>query len=287
MLAHYLPTVPRKATRALRSIALMALSNFVLVTSLFARGTMPAPSSSLTTRLVNLEATSNETFRFNATLHNGGRQAAVYQLKTVLPAGWTSILRANGMELTAVQVDSGKSQDLSIELKPSIETKPGTYRIPLTAVTDGETLQLELQAVVKGSYNMVLTTPSGRLSEELTEGSQKNIHLSLKNAGTLPLENVSLSAQTASGWEISFSPQQVDRLEPGKTLDITADIKVPEKTIAGDYMATMTARSNGTSTNCSYRISVTTSWLAGWIGLVIIMGAVALIYFLIRKYGRR
>jgi uncharacterized membrane protein len=34
-------------------------------------------------------------------------------------------------------------------------------------------------------------------------------------------------------------------------------------------------------------MTVTTSWLAGWLGVMVILVAVGIVYYLIRKYGRR
>lgn len=243
--------------------------------------------SSLTTRAANLEATATETFQFSAALQNGHTRAVVYSFQAGLPAGWSRVIRVDGMQVTSFRVDSGRTQNISIELKPGPGVKPGTYKIPFTATSDGETLSLQLEAVVKGSYGLELTTPSGRLSDEITEGSQKTIHLTVKNTGSLPLDGVELSAQSPVRWEASFEPAKIDRLDAGGTVDVVATLKVPDKTIAGDYLTTFTARNSNASANAAFRMMVTTSWLAGWVGVLVLLAAVGVVYSLIRKYGRR
>ena len=62
---------------------------------------------------------------------------------------------------------------------------------------------------------------------------------------------------------------------------------MPEKTIAGDYVANFTAKNANDQKELSFRILVKTSLLSGWIGIVLTLGAIGLVYCVIRKYGRR
>jgi uncharacterized membrane protein len=236
---------------------------------------------------MNLEANAKETFRYNASLFNGQNRSVIYELQATAPPGWSNSFRIDGMQVTSFKLDSNKTQDISIELTPSPVVKPGKYAIPVKAVSDQGTLELNFEAVVKGSYSLELTTPSGLLSDEVTEGRRKSIYLSLKNQGTLPLDNLDLSAQTPSKWNVTFEPSKIDHLEPGSAVTVTANLNVPDKTIAGDYLTTFTANNANTTSSVSFRLTVTTSWLAGWLGVLIILIAIGLVYILIRKYGRR
>lgn len=255
--------------------------------SVIGRPPGPVKASSFSARLINLEATAKETFRFNATLFNGQNRSVIYELQAAAPPGWSSSFRVDGMQVTSIRLDSNKTQDISIELTPSPVVKPGKYGIPVKAISDQGTLELDLEAVVKGSYTLELTTPSGLLSDEVTEGKRKPISLSLKNQGTLPLDNLDLSAQTPSKWNVTFEPSKIGHLEPGSAVTVTANLNVPDKTIAGDYLTTFTANNANTNSSVSFRLTVTTSWLAGWLGVLIILMAIGIVYVLIRKYGRR
>lgn len=263
---------------------LFSLSSFIPPS----RGkTSQSNPSTFTARLINLEATAKETFRFNASLHNSTPRAIIYTFRADMPAGWNLAFRVDGMQVTSFKADSNRTQDITIELTPTPDAKPGTYPIPVTATGESDTLSLKLEAVVKGSYAMELTTPTGLLSGEITEGKRESIHLTLRNTGTLPLEGLELAAQAPAKWDALFEPAKVERLEPGKSIDVVANLKVPEKTIAGDYVTTFSARNNNTNATALFRTTVTTSWLAGWMGVLVILAAVAVIYTLIRKYGRR
>lgn len=243
--------------------------------------------STLTARMINLEATAKETFRYNASLHNGKSHAAIFEFYAQVPAGWNAIFRVDGMQVTSFKLDSGRTQDVSIEISPSLSVTPGKYKIPVTATDDGDTLLLSLEAVVRGAYAVALTTPDGRLSGEITEGSSKGVHLIVKNTGTLALDGLELSAQSPTKWEVIFEPARIDRLAAGQSLDVVAKVHVPDKTIAGDYVTNFSVKNTNASSDATFRMTVTRSWLAGWLGILIILLAIGLIYYLIRKYGRR
>jgi uncharacterized membrane protein len=287
MLAHRLPR--RIEGRGLNPNLFAVL--FLLTLSLLTHAAPPnsgaAKSSSFSTRLMNLEATAKETFRFNASLFNGLNRSAIYELQAKAPAGWNSVFRVDGMQVTSFKLDSNKTQDVSIELTPSPTVKPGKYAIPVVAISDQGSLELNLEAVVKGSYGIELTTPTGLLSEEVTEGSRKPIYLSLKNDGTLPLDNLELAAQTPANWNVSFEPAKIERLDPGSSINVVANLNVPDKTIAGDYLTKFTVKNSNATAESSHRLTVTTSWLAGWLGITVILIAIGMVYVLIRKYGRR
>lgn len=246
-----------------------------------------SPGSAFTARLMNLEAAVSETFRYNATLHNEARQAKIYELKSEAPIGWNVAFKVEGSQVASFRLDSNRTQDISIEVIPSPTAKPGKYRIPLKAISGTDTAALTIEAVVKGSYAVELTTPTGRLSDEVTEGSSTQLHLVVRNAGTIALDNLELSAQAPSQWEASFEPSKISRLEAGKTIDVTVNLKVPDKTIAGDYVSNFSVKNPNANASAAFRITVKTSFLSGWIGLLVILLAIGIIYYLIRKYGRR
>lgn len=237
--------------------------------------------------LINIEAAANETFRYNATLHNGTAETKIYELQAKIPEGWWATFSAGGSQVTSLQIEPGKAQDVAIELHVRPESKPGKYAFSVTAISAGDSLTLDLEAVLRGAFGIELTTPSGRLSDDITEGSTKEIRFIVRNTATLPLENVELTAQTPASWEVTFEPSKIVRVDPGSTTDVKVTIKVPDKTIAGDYITTLSAKNAGASTSASFRMTVKTSILSGWIGILVIVLAISIVYYLIRKYGRR
>ncbi len=270
----------------LRYFVFSLLAIFFLIPAFAQKGNNHLKSS-FTASLMSLETTAKKPFRYNTSLHNGSGKQEIYELVTLAPDGWITTFQAQGSEVSSIRIDSGKTQQISVEVNPSPEVKPGKYNIPLLAVSPDDTLRLELEAVVKGNYEVELTTPSGRLSDDVTEGSDKVIQLTVVNTGTLPLDNLELSAETPVKWTSAFDPAKITRLEPGKRQNIKATLTVPDKTIAGDYVTKFTVKNNSADANATFRMTVTTSLLSGWIGILIILLALGIVYYLIRKYGRR
>jgi uncharacterized membrane protein len=68
---------------------------------------------------------------------------------------------------------------------------------------------------------------------------------------------------------------------------VTATIKADKNAIAGDYVVSMTAKTAEKSSDATLRMTVKTSVLWGWIGILIIIAVIGGVYYLFRKYGRR
>lgn len=262
-------------------------ASFFLILFWASSGASAAPGSGFTVRLMNIESEVKTPFRYHATLQNGSGKEQVFELKARLPAGWIAVFRSEGSQVTALKMEADKSRDVEIEIMASPVARPGKYAIPVTAGSGSETLRLDLEAVVKGNYEVQLSTPDGRLSDQVTEGRSRQLVLTVKNSGTLPLNDLELSAQSPSKWKAVFEPSKIDRLDAGQTRQVNVTLGVPDKTIAGDYLSTFTVRNNYATANASFRMTVKTSVLSGWIGFLVILLAVGLVYNLIRKYGRR
>ncbi|WP_235954886.1 COG1470 family protein [Cyclobacterium salsum] len=243
--------------------------------------------SSFTASLLNIEAPVNETFRYQATLKNSSAQARVYELSAEMPEGWRVGFKARGSQVTSLNVEPGKTESLTVEIRPAYGAEPSKYAIPLQASAADETLSLELEAVVEGSYELELTTPTGRLSGEITEGEKAEILLQVKNTGSLALNDITFSSQNPRNWQATFSPSEIQVLDPGTSVDVIASLSVPDKTLAGDYVSKFTAKNASNTSTATYRMTVKTSMLSGWVGILVILLAIGFVFYLIRKFGRR
>ena len=247
----------------------------------------PSNASVLQTRLMNLEGAVSDDFRFQVTLNNPRNVAQIYALDIELPEGWRVQYMAMGSRVTAVQVGEKGKQEISVQVIPNPSAKPGKYTLPLKVEASGEFYSIDLEVEITGTYALALSTPDGRISNEVVSGSDRVSTLLVQNTGSLPLKDLELSAQMPSNWEASFEPKNIESLAPGQNKEVQLRIQVPDKTIAGDYMAELSVKSLQQQAKLSYRVNVVTSLLSGWLGIGIILLAIALVFFLIRKYGRR
>jgi uncharacterized membrane protein len=146
---------------------------------------------------------------------------------------------------------------------------------------------LELEAVISGSYSMELTTPDGRLSADITAGHKKDVELVVKNTGSTPLEQVVFDFSKPKNWTVAFDPDTIRSIEAGKEAKVLAKITAADKAIPGDYVTKISAKTPETKSLATFRIAVKTPLIWGWLGILIIVVTLAVIFYLFRKYGRR
>ena len=235
----------------------------------------------------NMQGHAKSNFTFSTELKNVTGERQRYALQARAPRGWEVRFKPNYKQATSVEIEPNQKVNMSIEIKPPYNVKAGTYKIPVAALNNNTSSELTLEVVVTGTYEMELTTPTGVLSNHITAGDEKKIKLVVRNTGSSRLENIKLSSSSPRNWEVTFDPREIKNLEPGKSTEVTATVKAYEKAIAGDYVLKINASTPETNAKAAFRITVETSMLTGWLGLLVILLAIGIIYYLFRKYGRR
>lgn len=278
--------VPLNANKGTYRFQLEAAGKSVLplVVNLSQQGTF---KTELTSEQPNMEGHADSSFQYKLTLRNRTAEKQLYALTAQAPQGWDVQFKAEGKNVTSVSVDANSTKDLDVEISPPEKVKSGSYKIPVKAATSATTAQMELEAVITGSYDLELGTPTGVLSTEVTAGDTKTIPLKVNNSGTADLRDIQLSANAPVNWEVTFEPKTINKLEAGKSTEVTATIKADSKAIAGDYVVSMTASAPEASSEAQFRVAVKTSLLWGWLGVLVIVGVIAGVYYLFRTYGRR
>ncbi|MDD3037658.1 NEW3 domain-containing protein [Bacteroides sp.] len=240
-----------------------------------------------TTDQPNMQGNSKSTFTFSATLKNQTADQQLYALMANAPRGWNVVFKPNYKQATSAQVEANSSQSVSIDITPPANIKAGSYKIPVRAATGTTSAELELEVVVTGSYQMELTTPEGLLSADVTAGDVKRIELEVKNTGSSLLKDIQLSANKPIDWEVSFEPSKIEMLKAGETATVIAVLKASKKALPGDYVTTMMVKTPEINTEAQFRIAVKTPMIWGWVGVLIIIVSIGVVYYLFRKYGRR
>lgn len=235
----------------------------------------------------NMEGTSNSSFSFRAVLKNQTSTNQQYALMADAPQGWTVLIKPNYQQATSTEVEANSTKDITYEIKPPSVTAAGKYKIPVSAVSGSTSAEIELEVVITGSYEMVLNTPTGLVSTNLTAGEEKKVELIVTNTGSVALASIELNASKPKNWEITFDPKKIEKVMPGQTEKVYATIIADKKAIPGDYVANIEARTPEANSTVSFRISVKTPILTGWLGILIIIAALSVVFYLFRKFGRR
>jgi uncharacterized repeat protein (TIGR01451 family) len=237
-----------------------------------------------------LQGASNTTFTFNVTLRNDTAQDLTFGLNAQGPEGWVVTARPSGSSQAAsVQVQSGSSTTIQVTADPPSDVAAGSYPIKLT-VTDsanGATYEDDLTVKITGQYSMSLTTPDGRLNANGQAGSGIQRTLVVQNTGTADLQNVSLTSSAPSGWQVTFSPDKIDRIPAGQSVNVTATITPSASAVAGDYIVTMRANTDQANASVDIRVTVETSLLYGFLGIALIVVVLGGLFWVFQRYGRR
>jgi uncharacterized membrane protein len=240
-----------------------------------------------TTDQANMQGNATSTFTFNVNLKNRTADKQLYALMSDAPRGWNVTFKSNYQQVTSVSTEPNSNQAITIEIKPPDRIEAGKYKIPVSAATNSSSASMDLEVVITGSYSMELTTPTGLLSTTLTAGDARRMELVINNTGSSELSDINLSFSAPVNWDVTFDPKKVDKLPSGKTAHVFATVKADKKAIPGDYITNIESKTPEASSKVTFRISVETPMLWGWIGVLIIIVALGSVYYLFRKYGRR
>ena len=278
--------VPLKVNKGNYRFKVLAggICSLPLVVNISEQGTF---KTEFTTGQANMQGNATATFTFNTNLKNRTADKQQYALMANAPRGWTVTFKSNYQPVTSVSTEANSTQTITIEIKAPDKIEAGKYKIPVSAATNSSSADLELEVVITGSYNMELTTPTGLLSAHITAGETKQVELLINNTGSSELSGIKPEFAAPTNWSVTFDPQKIDKLPPGASTRIYAAIKADRKAIPGDYITNIEAKTPEVSSKASFRISVETPMLWGWIGVLIIVIALGSVYYLFRRYGRR
>lgn len=235
----------------------------------------------------NMEGHAESRYNYTATLRNLTADEQHYSLTSKAPEGWTVQFKVSGSSVTSVSVEAGETEEVTVEIRPAQNVVAGTYEIPIVASSGQTSEEVVLEAVVRGKYDLTLSTPEGNLSSTITAGKTKTIDLVVTNTGTVEVVDVQLSSTTPPNWEVEFDQKSIDLLEAGESTTIQAKVTAPDDAIAGDYVTTFKAQAALASDEATFRMSVKTPTVWGFVAIGIIVAVVVGLFLVFKKFGRR
>lgn len=279
-------TVPQEIEKGRYTLELVApnYDTLALTINVTQQGTY---TTELTTDQPNMTGHADSDFQYALSLRNRTAEEQLYSLTADASRGWDVVFNVGGESVTSTRVQSNQTQDINVTVTPPQNVQQGTYEIPVKAQAGSSSSQTTLEVVVTGSYDIQLTTPSETFNTDIRAGNEKKVTLVVNNPGSATLRDIQLEAQTPSEWNVAFEPTELNRLEPGQSKETVATIQAADQAITGDYMVNMKASTPEVSTSKNFRVTVKTSLLWGWLGVLIIAAVIAGMYYLFRTYGRR
>lgn len=243
----------------------------------------------LTTDYPMLRGPSSTKFTFKANLVNNADENRNYNLSATAPQGWEVSFKPSyeQTQISSLSTKSGDSKSIDIEVLPPAKAPAGEYNIKVSAAGGGDKADVELKVTLTGTYEMSLTTPTGRLNAQATAGQQSPFSLDVSNLGSADLQKITLSSSKPDGWEVKFDPDSIDALQAGAMREVNVQVKPSAKAIAGDYVLSISASTPQASKSVDVRVTVETSSLWGWLGAGVIVVVMGGLYGIFRIYGRR
>ncbi|MCG9479734.1 MAG: hypothetical protein K9H14_05935 [Actinomycetia bacterium] len=239
-----------------------------------------------------LRAKSGGSFEFKADLSYSGQEERTFDLNSEAPEGWYVSIQPSfeNTEISAIKLaPNAASTSLKVIATPLVKIEPGEYAITIMVEDEdtGLSANAEFTAIVTATYQLDLSTKTGRLSTEITSGKDNKYMLMLGNSGSASIENISLTTTEPEGWMVEFDNKDIETLEAGEQEEIEVTIKPPEKTIAGDYMVTFNANSENSTDSLDLRVTVLTPTVWGWVGIGIIVIVIVGVAIIFARLGRR
>jgi uncharacterized membrane protein len=241
-----------------------------------------------------IENPAGEKFTYEVSLENKGPENITTDFSLSVPAGWSGSVSPrweSDRKIQSMKIDSESTEKLSITITPPPGVEKGRYPVVFTATSGEEKAQLQLEAVVTGTYDLKLMPQTQRLSFETVAGKEKTLVLYLWNDGTAPIENIEIYSQKPDGWEVSFEPETIPELDSysskGKPDQVKMTVKAPERTIPGDYQISVSAAGDQSQDSIALRVTVKVPTTWGWFGIGIIAAVLVLLFGIFWKLKRR
>ena len=237
-----------------------------------------------------LSTGSGQTLKFTVDLKNETNKALPTSLVAQAPQGWTVRFKPQfgDQQISSIQLKENGSETLSVEVDTPANAEAKESPVSVTARSGSFEASTTIKVSLKGTQDLKMGSLAGTLNASLTAGTKTPIDFVVGNAGSAPIRNLGFVTKKPSDkWSVEFKPDKIDALGPGEVRQIKMEILAPDRTIAGDYLMTLTANSADVTKSVEFRVTVSTPTIWGWIGFgivgLVVIG-LAVVFF---RLGRR
>lgn len=237
-----------------------------------------------------LSTGSGQTLKFTVDLKNETNKPMTTSLAAQAPPGWTVRFKPQfgDQQISSIQLKESGSETLSVEIDTPVKPDAKEQPVTITARSGAYEASTNVKVSVKGSQDLKMGTASGTLNTSVTAGKKNPVDFLVGNAGTAPVRNLAFVTKKPNDkWTVEFKPDKIELLNPGEVREIKMEILAPDRTIAGDYLLTLTANAADVTKSSEFRVTVSTPTIWGWIGFgivgLVVIG-LAVVFF---RLGRR
>ena len=237
-----------------------------------------------------LSSASGQTLKFTIDLKNETNKPLPTNLVAQAPQGWTVRFKPQfgDQQISSIQLKENGSETVSVEIDTPATADAKEYPIGIQARAGAFEATTNVKVSLKGTQDLKMGSLAGTLNTSVVAGTKTPVDFVVGNAGTAPIRNLNFVTKKPSDkWTVEFRPDKIDSLGPGEVRQIKMEILAPDRTIAGDYMLTLTANSPEANKSADFRVTVSTPTIWSWIGFAIVglvVLGLAVVFF---RLGRR
>jgi uncharacterized membrane protein len=236
-----------------------------------------------------LRGTPKSTFDYQLTIKNDSGRNLTVTFAADAPKNFeTSFTESYGsQQISSIPIEAGQSKDIKLHVRPPSTVDAKNYALGVTVSAEDASAKTKLTLEIVGTPQLVLAGRGGLVSAKAEAGKQSVVPIVVTNTGTAPADNIDLAATAPTGWKITFDPKTIPRIEPGKDAEVQAQITPTATSLAGDYVANMSATAGGEAASTQFRVAVTTSTSWAMAGAGIIGVAILFMVAAVARFGRR
>ncbi|MDD3070143.1 MAG: NEW3 domain-containing protein [Methanoculleus horonobensis] len=228
--------------------------------------------------------------QYEMTLKNAGRNDDTYALSVQgLAEQWYARFRESKEateEVSEIYIPSGEEKTLYLDLIPPYSVDVGEYNVTLLIDSSARQYEENLTLRLRGSYDMRTYAKSYR--HEINRGDTLTFDMTVSNAGTGgTLTNIGINMSAPEGWRVTVDPASVASLDPGERATVQVTVVPPADIVAGEYKVVAAVKSDQAEGEDEYRIVVKEQSYVAVLGLLVMAGVAAGLWYMFRKYGRR
>ena len=237
-----------------------------------------------------LSTPTGQTLKFTMDLKNETNKPLTASLTAQAPPEWNVRFKPQFGDtlISSIALKENATETLSVEIDSPLRAEAGEFPVTVRARSGAYEASNTVKVALKGTYDLKMGTASGTLNTSVTAGKKESIDFLVGNAGSAPIRNLAFVTKKPNDkWTIEFKPDKLDALNPGEVREIKMEILAPDRTIAGDYLMTLTANSADSTKSVEFRVTVSTPTLWGWLGAGIVTAVVLGLGIVFVRLGRR
>lgn len=233
----------------------------------------------------------DETVNIPIKINNSGLIDEIISLKVTESDNYTHKFIDDSFRINKIELDSGETKDISLQLKIDKYCTPGEYNFTINASGKSSSL-LTIPFTVEENTNESEKSLAVQLSKLYVSGkagSEVTIPIRITNTGDADLSEIKLEINSPmDNWDVEVPEKKIDFLKSKEYETVDLTVRIPASAENGDYFVDIKGTADGVETvDTKLRVNVKTQSNSAWIGLTIIILLTLCSSVLYKKYGRR